>query len=65
LYLFCRDTLEAGDKYDYFVFGHRHLLIDKTLQGGARYVNLGDWLTYDSYGVWDGSNFEIKHYPER
>ena len=65
LYLYCRDTLARGDKYDYFVFGHRHLLIDKTLEGGSRYVNLGDWLTYDSYGVWDGSKFEIKYYPER
>jgi UDP-2,3-diacylglucosamine hydrolase len=28
----------------------------------AEYVNLGDWISYFTYGVFDGENFEIKKY---
>jgi UDP-2,3-diacylglucosamine hydrolase len=49
--------------YDYFVFGHRHLPIDFTLNGGAsRYINLGDWLYYNSYAVFDGQRLELKFF---
>lgn len=48
---------------DYFVFGHRHLPIDYTLSNAkSRYVNLGDWLKYQSYGVWDGSSLQLDFY---
>jgi UDP-2,3-diacylglucosamine hydrolase len=28
----------------------------------SKYVNLGDWITYYTYGVFDGENFELKTY---
>ncbi len=62
LYQFCVDTLK-GQHYDYFVFGHRHLPIDKPLAGGARYINLGDWITFYTYGQWDGKQFALKTCP--
>ncbi len=35
---------------DYCVFGHRHLPIDYPLSNGrSRYINLGEWLHYNSY----------------
>ncbi len=35
---------------DLCIFGHRHLPIDYTLSNGhARYINLGEWLHYNSY----------------
>ncbi|MDD4819605.1 MAG: UDP-2,3-diacylglucosamine diphosphatase [Flavobacteriales bacterium] len=61
IYLFCKET-EEKEHYDYYVFGHRHLLIDKKIGNDARYVNLGDWLTFYTYGVWNGQTFEIKNY---
>lgn len=39
---------------DYYLFGHRHLLLDLALRGGKRMMILGDWLQYNSYAVWDG-----------
>lgn len=49
--------------YDYFVFGHRHLPIAHALNGGlSRYINLGDWLYYNSYAVFDGNSLEIKFF---
>lgn len=40
--------------YDYFVFGHRHLPLDIQLNATSRYVNLGEWMNYQSYAVFDG-----------
>ncbi len=48
---------------DFFIFGHRHLPIDWTLKNGkSRYINLGEWLTHNSYAVFDGENLQIKFF---
>lgn len=50
--------------YDYLVFGHRHLPIDFALNGGSRYINLGDWITYFTYAVFDGQQLTLQsRYP--
>jgi UDP-2,3-diacylglucosamine hydrolase len=28
----------------------------------SNYVNLGDWIGYFTYGVFDGESFELKEY---
>lgn len=61
LIVYCKEVLQQ-QHYDYFVFGHRHLPIDFVLPKGSRYINLGDWLRYDSYAVFDGSQLELKYY---
>ncbi len=46
--------------YDYFVFGHRHLPIWCQLDNGRSiYVNLGDWMTHNSYVYFDGSSLHL------
>lgn len=47
---------------DYFVFGHRHLPLEIDLENNSKYINLGDWISYFTYGVFDGEAFEIKKY---
>ena len=48
---------------DYFIFGHRHLPIDYTLKNGkSRYINLGEWMNFNSYAVFDGENLEIEFF---
>jgi UDP-2,3-diacylglucosamine hydrolase len=45
---------------DYFVFGHRHLPIDYTIEGTtSRYINLGEWMNFNSYAVFDGEDMRI------
>jgi UDP-2,3-diacylglucosamine hydrolase len=61
LYIFCRDHLK-NNKIDYFVFGHRHLPLELNIENKATYVNLGDWLKYNSYAVFDGNKLELKYY---
>ncbi len=59
---FCNDELDRTNA-DYFIFGHRHLPIDYTLKNGtSRYINLGDWMNYNSYGVFDGQTMRIEFF---
>ena len=48
--------------YDYFIFGHRHLPMDIDLNGHAKYINLGDWITYYTFAVCNGETLELKSY---
>lgn len=57
LICYIKEVLKT-QQVDYFVFGHRHLPIDHTI-GAARYVNLGDWIKYNTYAVWDGQKLEL------
>lgn len=62
LIAYCNRKLETLD-VDYFVFGHRHLPIDHTLENGkTRYLNLGDWLNYNSYAVFDGEELRLEYF---
>jgi UDP-2,3-diacylglucosamine hydrolase len=49
-------------KVDFFVFGHRHLPIDFRLNSDSRYINLGDWIRYFTYAVFDGVNMTLQSY---
>ncbi|MFN2261451.1 MAG: UDP-2,3-diacylglucosamine diphosphatase [Psychroflexus sp.] len=46
--------------YDYFIFGHRHLPMKIEVGKSVFYHNLGDWISYFTYGVFDGETFELK-----
>lgn len=47
--------------YDYLIYGHRHLPMEITI-AKAKHINLGDWIDYFTYGVFDGNDFELKTY---
>ena len=65
LFKHSKDVLKTTH-YDYFIFGHRHVAIDRPLQDNSRYVNLGNWITNTTYAVFNGSELELKMYkPER
>ncbi len=46
-------------KANYFIFGHRHYAIDLPIAADARYINLGDWLRLNTYGVFDGQQMQL------
>jgi UDP-2,3-diacylglucosamine hydrolase len=64
LVLYSKRKLETKH-YNYLVFGHRHLPMKITVGENAEYVNLGDWIGYFTYGVFDGENFEIKKFETK
>src|SRR5688572_21013905 len=61
LILYCKEVLKEKN-IDFFVFGHRHLAIDYRLDKGSRYINLGDWMLYFTYAVYDGEKLELKSF---
>ena len=60
---FSKKKLES-QHFDYFVFGHRHLPLSLELSSNSRYINLGDWISYYTYGVFDGNSFELKSFDK-
>ncbi len=61
LILFAKEKLQE-EHFDYFVFGHRHLALSIPLENNSLYVNLGDWINYNSYGEFDGQKLVLKYY---
>lgn len=44
---------------DYFIMGHRHILLDLMLSRRSRLVILGDWIKIFSYAVFDGEHLMV------
>jgi len=58
-FIFAKSELEK-EHFDYFVFGHRHIILDTPLAADSRLIILGDWIRKFSYGVYDGNEFRIE-----
>jgi UDP-2,3-diacylglucosamine hydrolase len=61
LYRFSLSILE-NEKIDFFIFGHRHRLVDLKIGDNSRFILLGEWIKTFSYGVFEEERFEIKKY---
>ena len=61
LFLEANEVL-AQKKVHFFIFGHRHLPIDFRLTTESRYINLGEWINYQTYAVFDGTDLELKSF---
>lgn len=56
---YCQEYIrQHKDHPSYFIFGHRHVPIHWRLMDGSSYINLGDWLRYQSYVTFDGQRIE-------
>ena len=58
LIIFSREVMKAQN-IDYFIFGHRHLLLDLPIES-SRFITLGDWVSMFSYAVFDGEQLSIE-----
>ena len=58
---FCKAKMKTIE-VDYFIFGHRHLPLEEDLGDNTTYINLGEWVNYNSYAVFDGEKIELKRY---
>lgn len=50
--------------YDYFIFGHRHIPLDLPLNNDSRYINLGDWIRYSTYAVFQDKQINLQTFDE-
>ncbi|MBS1927460.1 MAG: UDP-2,3-diacylglucosamine diphosphatase [Bacteroidetes bacterium] len=62
LVIYSKEILKQ-QHFDYFVFGHRHLPLDIKLSENSRYVNLGDWIKYNSYAVFENGELSLRYNP--
>jgi UDP-2,3-diacylglucosamine hydrolase len=53
---------ESQKHRDYYVFGHRHLPLEIEINETSKYVNLGDWIQYYTYGEFDGEVLVLKEF---
>jgi UDP-2,3-diacylglucosamine hydrolase len=58
LIVYSREILQK-QHFDFFIFGHRHLPIDFSLNNDSRYINLGDWIRYYTYAEFDGEKLRL------
>lgn len=56
---YSRSVLE-NDKIDYFVFGHRHLALEYTLEQGSHIIFLGDWIKEGSFAEWNSNGLILR-----
>ncbi|MBQ0057361.1 MAG: UDP-2,3-diacylglucosamine diphosphatase [Bacteroidales bacterium] len=47
---------------DFFIFGHRHIMLDMMLSRKSRIMILGDWITHFSYAVMDEGNLSLEQF---
>ena len=57
---YCKKKL-TQKHYDFFVFGHRHLPLEIELNDQSKYINLGDWIQYFTYGEYM-KTFKLKEF---
>lgn len=60
--VFAKEYLEKDNSIDFFIMGHYHQMKDIDLGNTARFIFLGDWIRFFSYGVFDGKTLELKQF---
>ncbi len=61
LWQFAKDQ-EKLQHHDYYLFGHRHLPLDLEVAENSRYINIGEWLSHNSYGTFEDSELKLCYF---
>ena len=67
---YAKQRLQQEKDINYFIFGHRHIMLDLMLSASSRLMILGDWIHHFSYAVMDEDGemmldqFELPEYEE-
>jgi UDP-2,3-diacylglucosamine hydrolase len=59
---YAKMKLKEDPGINYFIFGHRHIAYDIHIAEHSRVICLGDWIGNFTYGVFDGTTFELKKF---
>jgi UDP-2,3-diacylglucosamine hydrolase len=59
LTIYCKRKMKTSEA-KFFIFGHRHLPMEIDLGDNKKYVNLGEWVNYNTYAEFDGVNLSLK-----
>lgn len=64
LVTYTKEYLKTHPNINYFIYGHRHIMLDLMLSRSSRIVVLGDWINYFSYAVYDGEHIFLEEFVE-
>lgn len=64
LIIYSKEKLKKSP-YNYLIFGHRHLPIDWKIGTDSRYINLGEWINFFTYAVFDGNDLKLLSYKNK
>lgn len=64
LVLFAKQYLKQDSSINFFILGHRHLMLDLQLNPQSRIVILGDWMQQFSYAVFDGQDVSLEIFED-
>lgn len=57
---FAKEKIAVDSSINYFVFGHRHILLNLPIAESSNVVLLGDWISLFSYAEYDGNSMQLK-----
>jgi len=60
---YCREY-ERITHHDFYIFGHRHLPLDLKINESSRYINLGEWVNFNTYAEYDGNDLKLKTWEQ-
>jgi UDP-2,3-diacylglucosamine hydrolase len=63
LLIFAREVIQK-EHFDFFIFGHRHIPLEYSLNEKSKVFILGDWIVNNTYAVFDGEDVFLKRYQE-
>ena len=61
LFGYCK-KMQKNNPVDYYVFGHRHIPLELKVDKKATYINLGEWLSQNTYAVLEEGKLNLKTY---
>jgi len=64
LFSFCKET-ELKQHHDFYVFGHRHLPLEMSINEQSTYYNVGEWIKEFTFGEFDGVSFTVKSFEKQ
>ncbi|MCM1452864.1 MAG: UDP-2,3-diacylglucosamine diphosphatase [Clostridium sp.] len=63
--IFAMEYLRDHPDVNFFVFGHRHVMVDEKLSQTCRLIILGDWIMHFSYAIFDGNDLKLLQYESK
>jgi UDP-2,3-diacylglucosamine hydrolase len=61
LWVYCTEV-EKITHHDFYIFGHRHLPLILKIGDNSTYINVGEWVHFKTFGVFDGTKVELKEF---
>lgn len=60
--IFAKNYIKQNPAPDYFIFGHRHIMLDLMMSRQTRLMIIGDWIQHFSYAVMQDGKLSLEQF---